>query len=398
MSSKIFTYIEEEKQRQQEHLELIASENFVSENVLKAAGSILTNKYAEGYPGKRYYGGCEFVDKIELETIELAKKLFKVKYANVQPHSGSSANLAVFKALLKHGDKIMSMRLDHGGHLTHGYAKNFSGQDYQAVFYGLDPVTEALNYNEIERLAITEKPQLLIAGYSAYPLTVDFKRFKEIADQVGALLLVDMAHIAGLVATGLHPSPFPYADIVTSTTHKTLRGPRGGIILTNNKDIIRKVNSAIFPGIQGGPLIHIIAAKGIAFEEALQDSFVDYQKQIVANAKTMAAEFLRLGYKLIGNRTDNHLMLIDVKSSLGITGKEAEQRLEEVNITCNKNSIPNDSESPMITSGIRIGTPAITTMGLKEKDCIEVVELIHLALTTEDIEEIKNRVIKIALK
>jgi len=398
MSSKIFTYIEQEKQRQKEHLELIASENFVSENVLKAAGSILTNKYAEGYPNKRYYGGCEFVDKIELETIELAKILFNVQYANVQPHSGSSANLAVFKALLKHGDKIMSMRLDHGGHLTHGYAKNFSGQDYQAVFYGLDPVTEALNYNEIERLAITEKPQLLIAGYSAYPLTVDFKRFKEIADQVGALLLVDMAHIAGLVATGLHPSPFPYADVVTSTTHKTLRGPRGGIILTNNKDIIRKVNSAIFPGIQGGPLMHIIAAKGIAFEEALQDSFVDYQKQIVANAKTMAAEFLRLGYKLIGNRTDNHLMLIDVKSSLGITGKEAEQRLEQVNITCNKNSIPNDTESPMITSGIRIGTPAITTMGLKEKDCIEVVELIHLALTTENTEEIKNKVIKIALK
>ena len=398
MSSKIFTYIEQEKQRQKEHLELIASENFVSENVLKAAGSILTNKYAEGYPNKRYYGGCEFVDKIELETIELAKILFNVQYANVQPHSGSSANLAVFKALLKHGDKIMSMRLDHGGHLTHGYAKNFSGQDYQAVFYGLDPVTEALNYNEIERLAIAEKPQLIIAGYSAYPLTVDFKRFKEIADEVGALFLVDMAHIAGLVATGLHPSPFPHADVVTSTTHKTLRGPRGGIILTNSKEIIRKVNSAIFPGIQGGPLMHIIAAKGIAFEEALQDSFVDYQKQIVANAKTMAAEFLRLGYKLIGNRTDNHLMLIDVKSSLGITGREAEQRLEQVNITCNKNSIPNDTESPMITSGIRIGTPAITTMGLKEKDCIEVVQLIHLALTTENTEEIKNRVIKIALK
>lgn len=398
MSAKIFKYLEQEANRQTNHIELIASENFASKNVLAAAGSILTNKYAEGYPGKRYYGGCEFVDKIELETIELAKKLFNVEYANVQPHSGSSANLAVFKALLKHGDKIMSMRLDHGGHLTHGYAKNFSGQDYQAVFYGLDPITETLNYNEIERLALIEKPQLIIAGYSAYPLTVDFKRFKEIADQVGALLLVDMAHIAGLVATGLHPSPFPYADVVTSTTHKTLRGPRGGIILTNNKDIIRKVNSAIFPGIQGGPLMHIIAAKGIAFEEALQDSFIDYQKQIIANAKTMAAEFLKLGYKLIGNRTDNHLMLIDVKSSLGITGKEAEQRLEEVNITCNKNSIPNDSESPMITSGIRIGTPAITTMGLKEKDCIEVVELIHLALTTEDTEEIKNRVIKIALK
>jgi len=398
MSSKIFTYIEQEKQRQQEHLELIASENFVSENVLKAAGSILTNKYAEGYPNKRYYGGCEFVDKIEIETIELAKKLFNVKYANVQPHSGSSANLAVFKALLNHGDKIMSMRLDHGGHLTHGYAKNFSGQDYQAVFYGLDPITEELNYDEIERLAVIEKPKMIIAGYSAYPITINFARFKEIADKVGALLHVDMAHIAGLVATGLHPNPFPHADVVTSTTHKTLRGPRGGIILTNSKDIIRKVNSAIFPGIQGGPLMHIIAAKGVAFEEALQDSFVDYQKQIIANAKTMATEFLRLGYKLIGNKTDNHLMLLDVKSSLGIKGKEAEERLEKVNITCNKNSIPNDTESPMITSGIRIGTPAITTMGLKEKDCIEVVQLIHLALTTNNTEEIKNKVIKITLK
>ena len=398
MSSKIFTYIEQEKQRQQEHLELIASENFVSENVLKAAGSILTNKYAEGYPNKRYYGGCEFVDKIEIETIELAKKLFNVKYANVQPHSGSSANLAVFKALLNHGDKIMSMRLDHGGHLTHGYAKNFSGQDYQAVFYGLDPITEELNYDEIERLAVIEKPKMIIAGYSAYPITINFARFKEIADKVGALLHVDMAHIAGLVATGLHPNPFPHADVVTSTTHKTLRGPRGGIILTNSKDIIRKVNSAIFPGIQGGPLMHIIAAKGVAFEEALQDSFVDYQKQIITNAKTMAAEFLRLGYKLIGNKTDNHLMLLDVKSSLGITGKEAEEKLEKVNITCNKNSIPNDTESPMITSGIRIGTPAITTMGLKEKDCIEVVQLIHLALTTNNTEEIKNKVIKITLK
>jgi len=398
MSSKIFTYIEQEKQRQQEHLELIASENFVSENILKAAGSILTNKYAEGYPNKRYYGGCEFVDKIEIETIELAKKLFNVKYANVQPHSGSSANLAVFKALLNHGDKIMSMRLDHGGHLTHGYAKNFSGQDYQAVFYGLDPITEELNYDEIERLAVIEKPKMIIAGYSAYPITINFARFKEIADKVGALLHVDMAHIAGLVATGLHPNPFPHADVVTSTTHKTLRGPRGGIILTNSKDIIRKVNSAIFPGIQGGPLMHIIAAKGVAFEEALQDSFVDYQKQIITNAKTMAAEFLRLGYKLIGNKTDNHLMLLDVKSSLGITGKEAEEKLEKVNITCNKNSIPNDTESPMITSGIRIGTPAITTMGLKEKDCIEVVQLIHLALTTNNTEEIKNKVIKITLK
>lgn len=394
MSINIFDLIEKEKQRQHEHIELIASENFTSENVLKATGSILTNKYAEGYPYKRYYGGCDIVDQIEIQAIEAAKKLFNVQYANVQPHSGSSANLAVFKALLKPQDKILSMSLDHGGHLTHGHSANFSGQDYKIFNYGVDKKTGMLDYDKIEKLAIKKRPRLIIAGYSAYSRTIDFKRFREIADRVKAYLLVDMAHIAGLVATGLHPSPTFYADVVTSTTHKTLRGPRSGIILTNRKDLINKINSAIFPGTQGGPLMHVIAAKAIAFQEAMKESFVDYQKQVLKNAFTLSEELKKLGYNIVSNSTDNHLLVVDVKSSLKITGKEAQSKLEQVNITCNKNTIPDDSESPFVTSGIRLGTPAMTTRGFKEKEIIEVAKLIDETLREKDTREnIKQKVL-----
>lgn len=394
MSINIFDLIEKEKQRQHEHIELIASENFTSENVLKATGSILTNKYAEGYPYKRYYGGCDIVDQIEIQAIEAAKKLFNVQYANVQPHSGSSANLAVFKALLKPQDKILSMSLDHGGHLTHGHSANFSGQDYKIFNYGVDKKTGMLDYDKIEKLAIKKRPRLIIAGYSAYSRTIDFKRFREIADRVKAYLLVDMAHIAGLVATGLHPSPIFYADVVTSTTHKTLRGPRSGIILTNRKDLINKINSAIFPGTQGGPLMHVIAAKAIAFQEAMKESFVDYQKQVLKNAFTLSEELKKLGYNIVSNSTDNHLLVVDVKSSLKITGKEAQSKLEQVNITCNKNTIPDDSESPFVTSGIRLGTPAMTTRGFKEKEIIEVAKLIDETLREKDTREnIKQKVL-----
>lgn len=394
MSINIFDLIEKENERQHEHIELIASENFTSENVLKATGSILTNKYAEGYPYKRYYGGCDIVDQIEIQAIEAAKKLFNVQYANVQPHSGSSANLAVFKALLKPQDKILSMSLDHGGHLTHGHSANFSGQDYKIFNYGVDKKTGMLDYDKIEKLAIKKRPRLIIAGYSAYSRTIDFKRFREIADRVKAYLLVDMAHIAGLVATGLHPSPTFYADVVTSTTHKTLRGPRSGIILTNRKDLINKINSAIFPGTQGGPLMHVIAAKAIAFQEAMKESFVDYQKQVLKNAFTLSEELKKLGYNIVSNSTDNHLLVVDVKSSLKITGKEAQSRLEQVNITCNKNTIPNDSESPFVTSGIRLGTPAMTTRGFKEKEIIEVAKLIDETLREKDTRQnIKQKVL-----
>lgn len=399
MSSNIFDLIEKEKQRQHDHIELIASENFTSENVLKATGSILTNKYAEGYPYKRYYGGCDIVDQIEINAIEGAKKLFNVSYANVQPHSGSSANLAVFKALLKPKDRILSMSLDHGGHLTHGHPANFSGQDYKVFTYGVDKKTGMLDYDSIERLAIKKKPRIIIAGYSAYSRIIDFKRFREIADRVKAYLLVDMAHIAGLVATGLHPSPTFYADVITSTTHKTLRGPRGGIILTNRKDLIKKINSAIFPGTQGGPLMHVIAGKAIAFEEAMKDSFKKYQKQVIKNAFTLSEELKKLGYKIVSNSTENHLLVVNVKDTLGITGKQAQFELEKVNITCNKNTIPNDKESPFVTSGIRLGTPAMTTRGFKEKEIKEVAKLIDKTLRSKGkTEEIKQEVLNLVSK
>ncbi len=384
MKDIIFDYIEEEKTRQFEHLELIASENFASPAVREVGGSILTNKYAEGYPGKRYYGGCAVVDKIETEAIERAKHLFNVQYANVQPHSGSSANQAVFRAILNHGDKVLSMGLDHGGHLTHGHFMSFSGEDYTFTHYGVDLTTEMLDYDAIEAMALKVKPKLIISGYSSYPRTIDFARFKAMADKVGAKLMVDMAHIAGLVAAGVHPSPFPHADVVTTTTHKTLRGPRGGLILTNDKALIKAINSKVFPGIQGGPLMHIIGAKAVAFKEAMSEEFKTYQAQIIQNAQTLAKRLSELGFRVISGGTDNHLVLVDVKSSLGVTGKWAEKRLESVNITCNKNSIPNDDESPFVASGIRLGTPALTTRGFKETEMIQVADLIHQALTVED--------------
>ena len=397
MKDIIFDYIEEEKTRQFEHLELIASENFTSQDVMNVGGSILTNKYAEGYPGKRYYGGCSVVDKIETEAIERAKALFGVDYANVQPHSGSSANQAVFRAVLNHGDKVLAMGLDHGGHLTHGHFMSFSGEDYTFTHYGVDLKTERLDYDAIEKIALEVKPKLIISGYSAYPRTIDFARFRAMADKVGAYLMVDMAHIAGLVAAGVHPSPFPYADVVTTTTHKTLRGPRGGLILTNDAKLIKAINSKIFPGIQGGPLMHIIGAKAVAFKEAATPAFKAYAKQIVANAKTLAETMQSLGYRIISGGTDNHLLLVDVKSTLGVTGKWAEKRLESVNITCNKNSIPNDDESPFVSSGIRLGTPALTTRGFKEKEMKQVGTLIDQALKASDEELTAIKVSVLAL-
>lgn len=394
MKDIIFDYIEEERVRQFEHLELIASENFTSKAVLEVGGSILTNKYAEGYPGKRYYGGCSVVDKIEEEAIERLKSLYDVKYANVQPHSGSSANQAVFRALLNHKDKVLSMGLDHGGHLTHGHFMSFSGEDYDFTHYGVSGDTETLDYDQIEALALNVKPKLIIAGYSSYPRTIDFKRFREIADKVGAYLMVDMAHIAGLVAAGVHPSPIPYADVVTSTTHKTLRGPRGGIILTNDEGLIKKINSKVFPGIQGGPLMHIIGAKAVAFKEAATDDFKEYQAQVIKNAKTLAQSLKTLGYKIVSGGTDNHLVLVDVKKTLGITGKAAEKKLESINITCNKNTVPNDTESPFVASGIRLGTPALTTRGFKEAEFKEVAQLIDEALRAkeENLKGVKDKV------
>ena len=397
MKDIIFDYIEEERTRQFEHLELIASENFASPAVREVGGSILTNKYAEGYPGKRYYGGCAVVDKIETEAIERAKQLFNVQYANVQPHSGSSANQAVFRAILNHGDKVLAMGLDHGGHLTHGHFMSFSGEDYAFTHYGVDLTTEMLDYDAIEAMAIKVKPKLIISGYSSYPRTIDFARFKAIADKVGAKLMVDMAHIAGLVAAGVHPSPFPHADVVTTTTHKTLRGPRGGLILTNDKALIKAINSKVFPGIQGGPLMHIIGAKAVAFKEALNEDFKTYQAQIIQNAQTLANRLSELGFRVISGGTDNHLVLVDVKSSFGVTGKWAENRLESVNITCNKNSIPNDDESPFVSSGIRLGTPALTTRGFKEKEMIKVADLIHQALTSDEGELLKVKESVLAL-
>ena len=384
-----------ELRRQRNNIELIASENFVSKDNLKLQGSVLTNKYAEGYSGKRYYGGCKYIDEVETLAIKYACELFDCKYANVQPHSGSSANMAVYKALLNVGDKVMGMNLSHGGHLTHGHPINFSGLDYNIVSYDVDLKTEMLDYDEIEALALKEKPKMIIAGASAYSRFIDFKRFRSIADKCGAYLMVDLAHIAGLVATGLHETPIPYADVVTTTTHKTLRGPRGGMILTNNEEIIKKINKTIFPGIQGGPLMHVIAAKAECFYEALQPEFKDYIKSVVKNAKVLSDTLKSEGFRIVSGGTDNHLMLVDVKS-IGLTGKEAEKILDAINITCNKNTIPNETESPMVTSGIRLGTPAMTTRGFNESDFKEVALIISEALKNRNdknkMKELKNRV------
>ena len=387
-----------ETKRQQNNIELIASENYVSKAVLKLQGSILTNKYAEGYPGKRYYGGCEYVDIFESKAIEYACKLFGAKYANVQPHSGSSANMAVYRALISPGDKVLGMSLAQGGHLTHGSKVNFSGKDYDVIGYEIDPTTEKLDYDKIEELALNEKPKMIIAGSSAYSGKIDFKRFREIADKVGAYLMVDMAHIAGLVAAGLHENPVPYADVVTTTTHKTLRGPRGGLILTNDEEIIKKINKSIFPGMQGGPLMHVIGAKAQCFYEALQLEFKEYAKNIIKNANAMAEEFKKNGVKVISGGTDNHLMLIDVKTSFNLSGKEAEHVLDSICITVNKNTIPFDTETPNVTSGLRIGTPAMTTRGLKENDFIQITDIIVNALKNPGNKKMLNQLKKEVLE
>lgn len=378
--------------RQEAHIELIASENFVSEAILHLQGSVLTNKYAEGYPGKRYYSGCEHVDVIESLAIERVKKLFNANYANVQPHSGSQANMAAIRALINPGDKILGMSLSDGGHLTHGYKLSFSGMDYIGVTYGVNKDTEMIDYDEVLRIAKVEKPQLIIAGASAYSRIIDFKKFREIADEVGAKLLVDMAHIAGLIAAGLHPNPMPYAHVVTSTTHKTLRGPRGGIILTNDEALAKAIDKQVFPGIQGGPLMHVIAAKATAFYEALDDSFTEYQQQVIKNAQTLSERLAELGYRIVSGGTDNHLLLVDVKASIGMSGKKAADILTSVNITCNKNNIPFDPEKPMVTSGIRLGTPAVTTRGLKESEMVMIADLIDEALRHYDDEKVLNEV------
>ena len=387
-----------ETKRQQNNIELIASENYVSKAVLKLQGSILTNKYAEGYPGKRYYGGCEYVDIFESKAIEYACKLFGAKYANVQPHSGSSANMAVYRALVSPGDKVLGMSLAQGGHLTHGSKVNFSGKDYDVIGYEIDPTTEKLDYDKIEELALNEKPKMIIAGSSAYSGKIDFKRFREIADKVGAYLMVDMAHIAGLVAAGLHENPVPYADVVTTTTHKTLRGPRGGLILRNDEEIIKKINKSIFPGMQGGPLMHVIGAKAQCFYEALQPEFKEYAKNIIKNANAMAEEFKKNGVKVISGGTDNHLMLIDVKTSFNLSGKEAEHVLDSICITVNKNTIPFDTETPNVTSGLRIGTPAMTTRGLKENDFIQITDIIVNALKNPGNKKMLNQLKKEVLE
>ena len=368
--------ISSEVQRQEDHIELIASENYTSKRVLEAQGSVLTNKYAEGYPGKRYYGGCEHVDVAESLAIERAKELYGAAYANVQPHSGASANSAVYLALCDAGDVVLGMSLDHGGHLTHGASVNFSGKTYQSYQYGLDATTGELDYKEVRSLAKEHKPKMIIAGFSAYSGIVDWAKFREIADEVGAYLLVDMAHVSGLVAAGLYPTPIPFADVVTTTTHKTLRGPRGGLILAKeNEEIHKKLNSAIFPGTQGGPLMHVIAAKAVCFKEALEPEFKDYQAQVKLNAKTMAQTFMDRGINIVSNGTENHMFLVDLINK-GITGKEADAALGRANITVNKNAVPNDPQSPFVTSGLRIGTPAATTRGFKEAEVAEVASWI----------------------
>ncbi|MEN9438698.1 MAG: hypothetical protein RL613_160 [Fusobacteriota bacterium] len=397
----VYNAIVEEEIRQEEGIELIASENFVSKAVMEACGSVMTNKYAEGYPHRRYYGGCVNVDVVEDLAIERLKKLFNVKYANVQPHSGSQANMGVYVALLNPGDTILGMSLDAGGHLTHGYKINFSGKNYIGIGYGLEEKTELIDYDKVRELAIEHKPKLIVAGASAYSKEIDFKKFREIADEVGAYLLVDMAHIAGLVAAGVHPSPVEYAHIVTSTTHKTLRGPRGGIIITNDEEIAKKIDRNIFPGIQGGPLMHIIAAKAIAFKEALDPSFTEYQIQVAKNAKVLAQTLVDGGLRIVSGGTDNHLMLVDLRAK-NVTGKLAEEKLEAAGITCNKNAIPNDPEKPFVTSGVRLGTPAVTTRGLKEEEMKIIGRLILKVLENVNddkaIAEVKIEVVELMKK
>ncbi|ULT54969.1 serine hydroxymethyltransferase [Neobacillus drentensis] len=380
--STIFEAIRNEQQRQLQTLELIASENFVSPDVLEAMGSVMTNKYAEGYPGKRYYGGCEVVDVAEQTAIDRVTQLFGAKYANVQPHSGAQANFAVFFALLQPGDKVMGMNLSQGGHLTHGSPVSVSGKWFDIVSYGVREDTQLIDYDELEAIANKEKPKLIIAGASAYPRKIDFARFREIADQVGAKLMVDMAHIAGLVAAGLHPSPVPYADVVTSTTHKTLRGPRSGIILTNDEEIIKAINKSVFPGIQGGPHMHIIAAKAVAFKEALQPSFKEYAKQVIDNAATLGETLKNEGAALVSGGTDNHIVLVDLRP-WNLTGKAAEKLLEEAGITVNKNTIPYDPEKPFVTSGIRMGTAALTTRGMKQDEMVRIGKVIAAVLKSK---------------
>lgn len=389
--SFVMDIVKEEIGRQNKHIELIASENFVSEAVMEAMGSQLTNKYAEGYPGKRYYGGCEVVDKVENLANERLKKLFGADHANVQPHSGSNANLGVYFAFLKPGDKVLGMNLSQGGHLTHGSPVNISGVYYNFVDYGVDSETETIDYDEVRRIALEEKPKMIVAGASAYAREIDFSKFREIADEVGAYLMVDMAHIAGLVAAGLHQNPVPYADFVTTTTHKTLRGPRGGAILCK-AEYAKAIDKAIFPGIQGGPLMHVIAAKAVAFGEALEDGFVDYQKQVISNTKALAEGLMENGFRLVSGGTDNHLILIDVRNK-DLTGKIAEAMLDDVGIATNKNTIPNDPQSPFVTSGIRIGTAAMTTRGMKEAEMKEIAELMTMALESDsDKEAVRQRV------
>lgn len=371
--------IEQEANRQLEHIELIASENYVSDDVYEAVGSVLTNKYAEGYPGKRYYGGCEYVDIVENLAIDRLKEIFGAEHANVQPHSGSQANMAVYLSILEHGDVVLGMDLNSGGHLTHGHQLNFSGINYTFFSYGVDQLTEQIDYDRVLAIAKTVKPRLIVAGASAYSRAIDFKRFREIADEVDAYLMVDMAHIAGLVAVGLHENPVPYADFVTSTTHKTLRGPRGGIILCKEQ-YAKDIDRAVFPGVQGGPLMHVIAGKAVSFNEVLQPEFKDYQTQVIKNIKAMGEEMEKMGYRLVSGGTDNHLILVDLKSSIGVTGKHAELILEKVGITVNKNAIPFDQERPFVTSGIRLGSPAMTSRGFMEDDFRKVARWIDKAL------------------
>ncbi len=379
VDNQIFQAIQNEKKRQRKNIELIASENFVSQAVLEAQGSVLTNKYAEGYPGRRWYGGCQFVDVAESLAIERAKKLFGAEYANVQPHSGSQANMAVYMAMLNSGDKILAMDLANGGHLTHGHPMNYSGKYFQIIPYGVSKNDEKIDYDELEDLAKKNKPKMILAGASAYPRIINFKRIRKIADKIGAFVMVDMAHIAGLVAAKIHPDPVPYAEFVTTTTHKTLRGPRGGMILCRS-EFAKKIDSAVFPGIQGGPLMHIIAAKAVAFKEALTDEFVQYQRQIVKNAGALSDELHRLNYRIVSGGTDNHLLLVNVFATKGITGKDATTALDKARITVNKNLIPFDTQSAFVTSGIRLGTPAVTTRGMKEQEMRKIANLIDIVV------------------
>ena len=395
LDSEVYASVDRELKRQQQNIELIASENIVSEAVLLAAGTVLTNKYAEGYPGKRYYGGCVYVDEVEEIARERAKKLFGAEYANVQPHSGANANLAVFFALLTPGDTVLSLSLANGGHLSHGSPVNISGKYFNIVPYEVSLDKQVLDYDKIRELAIAHKPKLILAGASAYPRAIDFKKFREIADEVGAYLMVDMAHIAGLIAAGLHENPVPYADVVTTTTHKTLRGPRGGLILCK-ESLGKQIDKAVFPGTQGGPLMHIIAAKAVALGEALTPEFKQYQTRIVENAKVLADALMKKGFKLVSGGTDNHLMLVDLIGT-GITGKELERRLDEVHITLNKNSIPNDPESPFVTSGVRIGTPAVTSRGFGKEEMLQIADFIYDVTFNFEAkkEEVKEKVIKL---